>query len=46
VQRNEHLLRFDGAGAEFAVFRDGRAIVRRVRDLAEARSIYARLVGA
>lgn len=46
VRRNEHLLRFDGKDAELAVFRDGRAIVKRVKDAAEARSVYARYVGA
>jgi len=45
VQRNEHLLRFSGAGAELVVFRDGRAIVKGVKDVSEARSIYARYVG-
>jgi adenylyltransferase/sulfurtransferase len=46
VRCNDHLLRFDGDGAELAVFRDGRAIVKGVKDAAEARSVYARLVGA
>jgi adenylyltransferase/sulfurtransferase len=46
VRRNEHLLRFEGAGAELAVFLDGRAIVKGVKDAAEARSVYARFVGA
>jgi adenylyltransferase/sulfurtransferase len=45
VQRNEHLLRFSGAGAELVVFRDGRAIVKGVQDASEARSLYARYVG-
>jgi adenylyltransferase/sulfurtransferase len=46
VQRNEHLLRFSGTEAELVVFRDGRAIVKGVQDPAEARSLYARYVGA
>lgn len=46
VQRNEHLVRFEAQDAELVVFRDGRAIVKRVKDAAEARSVYARFVGA
>ena len=46
VRANEHLLRFEGAGAELVVFKDGRAIVKGVKDAAEARSVYARYVGA
>ena len=45
VQRNEHLVRFAAPGAELVVFRDGRAIVKGVKDAAEARSLYARYVG-
>ena len=45
VQRNEHLLRFAAPTAELVVFRDGRAIVKGVKDAAEARSLYARYVG-
>ena len=43
---NEHLVRFVSKEAELVVFRDGRAIVKNVRDAAEARSVYARYVGA
>jgi adenylyltransferase/sulfurtransferase len=46
VTRNEHLLRFSADGAEIVVFRDGRAIVKNVRDVAHARSLYARYVGS
>ncbi len=46
VTANEHLVRFEAPGARFVVFRDGRAIVKGVRDAAEARSVYARYVGA
>lgn len=45
VRSNEHLLRFAANGAELVVFRDGRAIVKGVRDAAEARTLYARYVG-
>ncbi len=46
VQSNEHLVRFAGQGAELVVFKDGRAIVKGVADVAQARSVYARYVGA
>ena len=45
VTANEHLVRFRAAGAELVVFGDGRAIVKGVRDAAEARGLYARYVG-
>ena len=45
VTANEHLVRFAAADAEIVVFRDGRAIVKNVRDVAQARSLYARYVG-
>jgi adenylyltransferase/sulfurtransferase len=45
VSANEHLVRFRGPGAEMVVFKDGRAIVKNVRDVAQARSLYARYVG-
>jgi molybdopterin-synthase adenylyltransferase len=45
VKRNEHLVRFVASGAELVVFRDGRAIVKGVKDGAEARSLYARYIG-
>ncbi len=46
VKANEYLVRFVGGGAEIVVFADGRAIVKGVRDVAQARSVYARYVGA
>jgi adenylyltransferase/sulfurtransferase len=46
VTRNEYLVRFRANGAELAVFRDGRAIVKNVSDIAQARSLYARYVGS
>lgn len=46
VARNEYLVRAQGADAEIAVFRDGRAIIKGARDTAHARSLYARYVGA
>jgi adenylyltransferase/sulfurtransferase len=46
VTANEHLLRFTAAGADLVVFRDGRAIVKNVRDVAHARSLYAKYVGS
>jgi adenylyltransferase/sulfurtransferase len=46
VNANEHLLRFSAAGAELVVFRDGRAIVKNVRDVAQARSLYSKYVGS
>ena len=45
VTSNEHLVRFSAPGAEMVVFKDGRAIVKNVRDVAQARSLYARYVG-
>jgi len=46
VAANEHLVRFRAPGAEMVVFGDGRAIVKGVKDAAQARSIYARYVGS
>jgi adenylyltransferase/sulfurtransferase len=45
VVANDYLVRFSGKGAELVVFGDGRAIVKGVKDAAEARSVYARYVG-
>lgn len=42
---NEFLLRFQVDGLEFAVFRDGRAIVSGTSDPAKARAAYAKYVG-
>jgi adenylyltransferase/sulfurtransferase len=46
VKRNEHLVRFVSGDNEITVFRDGRAIVKGTDDIAVARSLYARYVGA
>ena len=46
VAANEHLVRFRAPGAEMVVFGDGRAIVKGVKDAAQARSLYARYVGS
>ena len=46
VRRNDFLLRFRVPPYEMTVFADGRAIVKGTRDLAVARSIYARYIGA
>jgi molybdopterin/thiamine biosynthesis adenylyltransferase len=46
VAANEHLVRFRAPGTEIVVFGDGRAIVRGVKDAAQARSLYARYVGS
>jgi len=46
VARNEHLVRFRAPGTEMVVFGDGRAIVKGVKDTAQARSLYARYVGS
>ena len=42
---NEHLVRFVAPEAELVVFKDGRALVKNVRDTARARSVYAKYVG-
>ncbi len=46
VRASEHLLRFTAKDAEIVVFKDGRALVKGVHDAAQARSVYARYVGA
>ena len=46
VTANEYLVRFRGDANELVVFADGRAIVKGVKDLAQARSVYARYVGS
>jgi len=46
VTANEHLVRFVGADGELVVFADGRAIVKGVRDAAQARGLYAKYVGS
>jgi adenylyltransferase/sulfurtransferase len=46
VTANDYLVRLHpSAGPDLVVFGDGRAIVKGVRDAAEARSIFARYVG-
>jgi adenylyltransferase/sulfurtransferase len=45
VKQNEYLVRFEVDGHEITVFRDARAIIKGVDDIAAARSIYARFVG-
>ena len=45
VKQNEYLVRFEVDGHEVTVFRDARAIIKGVDDIAAARSIYARFVG-
>jgi adenylyltransferase/sulfurtransferase len=46
VSANEYLVRFRGDDGELVVFADGRAIVKGVKDAAQARSVYARYVGS
>ena len=46
VRHNEFLLRFAIPPYEMTVFSDGRAIIKGTRDLAVARSLYARYIGA
>ncbi len=46
VSANEHLVRFNAPGADLVVFKDGRAIVKNVRAVAHARSLYAKYVGS
>jgi molybdopterin/thiamine biosynthesis adenylyltransferase len=45
VRANDHLVRFTMDDGEIVVFGDGRAIVRGVKGVAEARSLYAKYVG-
>lgn len=46
VKQNDYLVRFSIDGNEITVFRDGRAIIKGTDDIAVARSLYARYVGA
>ena len=46
VRRNDYLVRFKADDAELVVFKDGRALVKGVADVARARSIYAKYVGS
>jgi molybdopterin-synthase adenylyltransferase len=45
VVSNEYLVRFQVPGVDLVVFGDGRAIVKGVSDVAQARSVYAKYVG-
>ena len=46
VTANAYLVRFRAGANELVVFADGRAIVKGVKDVAQARSVYARYVGS
>jgi len=46
VRRNAYLLKFAADGCELTLFPDARAIIQGTHDLAKARSLYARYVGA
>jgi molybdopterin/thiamine biosynthesis adenylyltransferase len=45
VLSNGHLVRLRARGTDLVVFGDGRAIVKGVKDAAEARSVFSRYVG-
>lgn len=45
IKANDYLVRFDTDNHELTIFRDGRAIIRGVDDVTQARSLYARYVG-
>jgi adenylyltransferase/sulfurtransferase len=45
VMHNPYLLRFDGDGISFNLFRDGRAVIRGARDEAAARTVYSEYIG-
>ncbi len=46
VTANDYLVRFRGGDADIVVFGDGRAIVKGVKDVAQARGLYAKYVGS
>ena len=46
VKTNEYVLRFDIPPHQLTVFADGRAIIKGVQDVAQARSLYSRYVGS
>lgn len=46
LKQNEYLLRFMAGENEFTVFRDGRAIIKGVDDVSQARSLYAKYIGS
>ena len=45
VEYNKYVLRFRGQGNDVTIFCDGRAIIRGVKDITRARSIYSKYVG-
>lgn len=45
VRCSRHMLRFSNGSKELSIFNDGRAIVRGVKDEAEARALYSRYIG-
>ena len=45
VKSNEYLVRFFDDDREVTVFSDGRAVIKGVDDLSQARSIYAKYIG-
>ncbi|MDR3225488.1 MAG: ThiF family adenylyltransferase [Clostridiales Family XIII bacterium] len=45
VKSTRFSLSFEGAGASFVLFPDGRAIIRNVKDEAQAKSVYAEYIG-
>jgi molybdopterin/thiamine biosynthesis adenylyltransferase len=46
VSYNHFLLKFNAEGREITVFRDARVVIKGTEDLALARSLYARYIGA
>ena len=46
VKQNEYLVRFTAGENEVTVFQDARAIIKGTDDIAAARSIYAKYIGA
>src|SRR5581483_10901905 len=46
VQHNEYILKFWHDPYELTLFRDGRAIIKGTTDIALARSLYSRFIGA
>ena len=46
VRANDYVLRFRRPPHEITIFEDGRAIIKGVRDVADARSVHARYIGA
>jgi len=45
VKRGPFMMVFSDGRIDFSLFTDGRAIVRNVRDVNEARSVYSQYVG-